>query len=446
MYSENAERMLHFDLRRRERRNRSRCRAAGAHRLCLARLPATCRAGLRYGFRAGGPYDIARGLRFNTSKLLLDPYARAISGDISWDDAVYDYQREKLGPHGAQSFGFLRERSNSVVVDSTFDWQGVESPRHSLADSVIYECHVKGATMLHPDVPEDLRGTYAGMGHPAMLDHLRSLGVSAVELLPVHHFIDEEFLVKKGLRNYWGYNTIGFFAPMGRYSASGDGGNQVREFKEMVRSLHSAGIEVFLDVVYNHTAEGGANGPTLSFRGLDNPTYYRRPPDRPDDYENFSGTGNTLNTQHPAVVGLVTDSLRYWVQEMHVDGFRFDLATSLGRDAGGFDTWSRLFTAIYQDPALRGVKLIAEPWDLGPGGYQVGRFPNNWSEWNDRFRNTTRSFWLGHQTTLGEFALRVAGSADSTTVPGAVHSPRSTSSLVTMGSIYRSCFLQPETQ
>ncbi len=374
--------------------------------------------GLRYGFRAYGPFELSRGLRFNASKLLLDPYARAISGDITWDDAVFDYQREH-GDHTVRNMAdSCTSVPRSIVVDSAFDWQGIEPPRHRLADTVIYEVHVGGATMLHPEVPENLRGTFAGLAHPVMLEHLHSLSVSAVELLPVHHFIDDEFLVEKGLKNYWGYNTIGFFAPMSRYSASGDAGGQVREFKEMVRSLHSIGIEVFLDVVYNHTAEGGKDGPTLSFRGLDNPTYYRRPLDRPADYENFSGTGNTFNTQHPAVVALVMDSLRYWVQEMHVDGFRFDLASSLGRDANGFDTWSRLFTAIYQDPVLREVKLIAEPWDLGPDGYELGRFPNNWSEWNDRFRDTARSFWLGHRVTLGEFALRLTGSSDLYDRPG----------------------------
>ncbi len=385
--------------------------------------------GLRYGFRAYGPFDLSRGLRFNASKLLMDPYARAISGDITWDDSVYDYQRSNIDHTVRNLADSCHSVPRSVVVDSSFDWQGIEPPRRSLADTVVYECHVKGTTKLHHGIPENLRGTYAGLAHPVMLEHFRALGITAVELLPVHHFLDDEFLVKRDLRNYWGYNTIGFFAPMGRYSSAGDDGAQVREFKEMVRGLHRAGIEVFLDVVYNHTAEGGKEGPTLSFRGLDNTTYYRRPQGRPDDYENFSGTGNTFNTQHPAVVALVTDSLRYWVEEMHVDGFRFDLATSLGRDADGFETWSRLFTAIYQDPVLRETKLIAEPWDLGPDGYAVGRFPNNWSEWNDRFRDTTRSFWLGHQATLGEFALRLTGSSDLYDRPG--RGPLSTINFVT---------------
>ncbi len=385
--------------------------------------------GLRYGYRADGPFDITRGLRFNVSKLLLDPYARAISGEMTWNESVYDYLRSP-GDHSVRNHtDSCASVPRSVVVDSAFDWQGIEPPRRSLADTIVYEAHVKGATKLHPGVPESLRGSYAGLAHPVMLEHFGSLGITAVELLPVQEFIDDEFLVDQQLVNYWGYNTIGFFAPMGRYAMSGDCGDQVREFKEMVRSLHGAGIEVFLDVVYNHTAEGGKEGPTLSFRGLDNPTYYRRPPDRPEDYENFSGTGNTFNTQHPAVVGLVTDSLRYWVEEMHVDGFRFDLATSLGRDAGEFDTWSRLFTAIYQDPVLRTVKLIAEPWDLGPDGYQLGGFPNNWSEWNDRIRNTTRSFWLGHSATLGEFALRLTGSSDIYDRPG--RGPLSTINYVT---------------
>ena len=373
--------------------------------------------GLRYGFRAYGPFDPSRGLRFNASKLLLDPYARAIAGDVSWNDTVYCHQRSgdpTMRDHEDSSASVPR----SIVIDPSFDWQGIEPPRHSLANTVIYECHVRGATKLHPDVPEALRGTYAGLGHPAMVEHLRSLGISAVELLPVQHFIDEAFLVAKGLRNYWGYNTIGFFAPMGRYASTGADGGQVGEFKEMIRSLHSAGIEVILDVVYNHTAEGDSAGPTLSFRGLDDLTYYRHPPGHLDLYENYSGTGNTFNTQHPAVVRLVMDSLRYWVQEMHVDGFRFDLATSLGRDADGFDSWSRLFTAIRQDPALQGIKLIAEPWDLGPGGYQLGRFPVGWSEWNDHFRDTSRSFWLGHQVRLGDFALRLTGSSELYDRPG----------------------------
>lgn len=385
--------------------------------------------GLHYGFRAYGPFDKSRGLRFNASKLLLDPYARAITGNIAWDDTVYDCQRSQGDPTMRDHEDSSGSVPHSIVVDPAFDWQGVESPNHTLANTVIYECHVKGATKLNPSVPENLRGTFAGLGHPAMLDHLRSLGISAVELMPIHHFIDDYFLVQKGLVNYWGYNTIGFFAPMGRYSSVGDGGGQVNEFKEMVRSLHSAGIEVILDVVYNHTAEGGKDGPTLLFRGLDNLTYYRHLPDHPGDYENFSGTGNTFNTQHPAVVRLVLDSLRYWAQEMHVDGFRFDLATSLGRDAGGFDTWSRLFTAIAQDPALQRTKLIAEPWDLGPGGYQVGRFPTRWSEWNDHFRDTIRSFWLGHQARVGEFALRLTGSSDLFDRPG--RGPLSTINYVT---------------
>lgn len=385
--------------------------------------------GLRYGFRARGPFEPDRGLRFDSSKLLLDPYARAITGSVTWNESVFDFDRV----HGDISIPNLQDSCGSVprsvVVDPTFDWEGVQPPGHPLASTIIYECHVKGATKLFLDVPPELRGTYAGLGHPAMVNHLVKLGITAVELLPVHHFVDDEFLVDRGLVNYWGYNSIGFFAPMGRYAAAGDGGGQVREFQEMVRSLHKAGIEVFLDVVYNHTAEGGRKGPTLSFRGLDNTTYYRSPKDSPGDYENFSGTGNTFNTQHPAVVRLVMDSLRYWVDVMHVDGFRFDLASSLGRDSNGFDPWSRLFTAIRQDPALQRVKLIAEPWDVGPDGYQVGHFPTGWSEWNDRFRDTARSFWLGHRSTLGEFALRLTGSADLYDRPG--RGPLSTVNFVT---------------
>jgi isoamylase len=357
--------------------------------------------GARYGFRVDGPFDPAAGIRCNPQKLLLDPYARAISGGVDWNPAVH-------GEDPGDSAPFV---PRSVVYESEFDWQGDVRPSRALADSIIYELHVKGFTRLHPDVPEELRGTYAGLAHPAALEHLTRLGVTAIELLPIHQFVHDEPLVARGLRNYWGYQSIGFFAPHNEYSASGDLGQQVDEFKAMVRAVHQAGLEVILDVVYNHTAEGGPDGPTLCFRGLDNPAYYRLQADR-SRYVDDTGCGNTVDVHQPMTLRLVMDSLRYWVQEMHVDGFRFDLAASLGRGSADFDPFSSFLETMGQDPVLSEVKLIAEPWDVGWGGYELGDFPPGWSEWNGRYRDTVRDFWRGADGTLGDLATRLSGSSD----------------------------------
>ncbi|MEM9606945.1 MAG: glycogen debranching protein GlgX [Actinomycetota bacterium] len=356
--------------------------------------------GQRYGYRVDGPWDPGAGHRCDPAKLLVDPYARAIDGEVRWDRALHD--------HGADSAPFAPK---SVVVSDVFDWGGVARPHHRLEDSLIYEVHVKGATALHPDVPPELRGTYGGVAHPAFVSHLRSLGVTAVELLPVHHFVHEQRLVDLGLRNYWGYDSLGWFAPHQDY-ARGDGPtDQVVEFKAMVRALHDAGIEVILDVVYNHTAEAGIDGPVLSWRGLDHAAHYRTVPGDPMRYDDVTGTGNTVLPGHPNVIRTVMDSLRYWVTEMGVDGFRFDLAMAMMRDHGPVDPGASLLDAIGQDPALAEVKLIAEPWDLGPDGYGVGRFPIGWSEWNGRFRDTVRDFWRGERV-LPDLASRLAGSSD----------------------------------
>jgi glycogen operon protein len=370
------------------------------------------RPGQCYGFRVHGPYEPAHGHRFNPAKLLLDPYAKAIAGTIRWSDALSGYvvghEDEDLVPDGRNSAGGMPK---CVVVESAFSW-GDDKPLHTPWNrTVIYECHVKGMTMRHPDVPEHLRGTYLGLATDPILDHLTRLGVTAVELLPVHHSASERMLVEKGLTNYWGYNTIGYFAPDVRY-ATGYLGQQVSEFKSMVKRFHRAGIEIILDVVYNHTAEGNHLGPTLCFRGIDNLAYYRVDPENPRYYMNYTGCGNTLNLQHSRTMQLVTDSLRYWVQEMHVDGFRFDLAPVLGRDAVGFNPFGKFFDVIRQDPVLSQVKLIAEPWDLGPDGYQAGRFPIGWSEWNGKYRDTARAFWRGDPAQVPELASRLAGSSD----------------------------------
>jgi glycogen operon protein len=347
-----------------------------------------------YGYRVHGPYEPEAGHRFNPNKLLLDPYARAHAGKLTWDPAVFGYRMESgddLTFDDRDSAAFVPK---CVVVDPNFDWRG-EPGRQAVPwdHTVIYETHVKGFTQLHPDVPQKLRGTYAGLGTPAAIKHIKSLGVTSVELLPIHTFIDDSQLLEKGLRNYWGYNSIGFFAPDPRYAA--DVPNSLREFKEMVARFHDAGLEVILDVVYNHTAEGNERGPTLSFKGIDNLSYYRLLPDQKRYYINDTGTGNTVNLSHPRVMQMVTDSLRYWVQEMHVDGFRFDLGTILAREPHGFDEQSGFLKACGQDPTLEAVKLIAEPWDCGPGGYQVGGFPPGWAEWNDKFRDVVRDFWRG---------------------------------------------------
>ncbi len=372
-------------------------------------------AGQAYGFRAQGPYDPAQGIRCNPAKLLLDPYARAVSGTVANNPDVLGY----LGgnPDTPSDADSAPDVPRSLVVDpSAYGWRDSGPLRRPYADTVIYEVHVKGFTMQHPDVPPALRGTYAGLGHEAAVGHLKDLGVTAVELLPVHEFVPEGPLVGRGLTNYWGYNTIGFFAPSQKYSAevrAGRPGGQVDEFKAMVDALHAAGLEVILDVVFNHSAEGNELGPTLCFRGLDNPAYYRLDDGDPRHYFDTTGTGNSLNTGHPRTLQLIMDSLRYWLTEMHVDGFRFDLAATLARQGGGFDTTSAFFDLVSQDPVVSGAKLIAEPWDVGQiDSYDLGRFPPLWSEWNGRYRDSMRDFWRSHPIGLGEFATRFAGSSD----------------------------------
>jgi isoamylase len=369
------------------------------------------RPGQRYGFRVHGPWNPSQAQRCNPAKLLVDPYAKSISGDIEWNDAVFPYP---LGGDDLQR----DERDSavyvpkSVVIDDSFEWGGDRAPGRKLHETVIYEVHVKGFSSLRQEIPKHLRGTYAGLAHPASLDHLTSLGVTAVELLPVHQFVHEKHLIDKGLRNYWGYHSYGFFAPHNQYAAADNPMEVVHEFKGMVKLLHEAGLEVILDVVYNHTGEGNHLGPMLSFKGLDNAAYYRTAEEDPRYYVDYTGTGNTLNMRHPHVLQLIMDSLRYWVREMHVDGFRFDLASTLARELYDVDRLSAFFDVVHQDPTLEGVKLIAEPWDLGSGGYQVGNFPVRWCEWNGKYRDTVRDYWRGEDQTLGEFANRFTGSAD----------------------------------
>jgi glycogen operon protein len=370
--------------------------------------------GARYGFRVHGPYDPGRGHRFNPAKLVIDPYAMAIEGGVDWDAArVLPYR-----PGGEDDGGLPPDTEDdaaaipkSVVIDPAFDWEGDRLLRTPWHETVIYEVHVKGFTRLHPGVREDLRGTYAGLASEQAIAYLELLGVTAVELLPIHHIIDEAFLHEKGLTNYWGYSSIGYLAPNAAYAATGRRGEQVREFKGMVKALHRAGIEVILDVVYNHTAEGDHHGPMLSFRGIDNASYYRLEPSDKRRYVDFTGTGNSLNPVHPSVLRMIMDSLRYWVNECHVDGFRFDLASALAREFYDVDRLSAFFDVIHQDPVLSQVKMIAEPWDLGPGGYQVGNFPVQWTEWNDQYRDTMRDFWRS-QTNAAAFASRFTGSSD----------------------------------
>ena len=369
--------------------------------------------GQAYGYRVHGPYEPQKGLRFNPSKLLLDPYARAVAGSLNWKGPIFGY---RLGDDAAD-LSFSDEDDahavpKGIVIDESFEWEDDARPDRPLNESVIYEVHVKGFTKLHPDVPEELRGTYAGLAHPAAVKHLTELGITAVELLPVHEFVDEGHLVDKGLVNYWGYNSLSFFAPAARYASSPGRGEHVREFKEMVKALHRAGIEVILDVVYNHTAEGSELGPTLSLRGIDNTTYYKLVPDQPRYYMNYTGTGNSLNARNPQVLKLIMDSLRYWVTEMHVDGFRFDLASTLAREQHHVIRLSSFFDAIHQDPVLSRVKLIAEPWDIGEGGYQVGEFPILWAEWNDKYRDTVRRYWRGDIGGMAELGYRLTGSSD----------------------------------
>ncbi len=366
--------------------------------------------GQRYGYRVHGPHDPRRGLRCNPNKLLLDPYAKAIDGEFDWQQSLFGYDFGR--PDSRNDEDSAAAMPKCVVINPFFDWGADRSPHREYAGSVIYEAHVKGLTQTHPDIPDSIRGTYSAIAHPVIIGHLRTLGATAIELMPVHHFANDAVLVERGLSNYWGYNTIGFFAPDGRYASSTTPGGQVQEFKAMVRALHEAGIEVILDVVYNHTAEGNHLGPTLSFRGIDNPAYYRLVDDDRRYYTDYTGTGNSLNVGHPHSLQLIMDSLRYWVSEMHVDGFRFDLAASLAREFYDVDRLSAFFELVQQDPTVSQVKLIAEPWDVGPGGYQVGNFPPQWTEWNGKFRDTVRDFWRGEDARLGEFAYRISGSAD----------------------------------
>ncbi len=367
------------------------------------------RPGILYGYRVHGPYDPLKGHRFNPHKLLIEPYAKHLQGPLTWSDAHFGY---RLG-HAKDDLSFDRRDSAAGtpkcrVIDPAFSWADDRPPRVPWHDTVIYEAHVRGLTMRHPQVPQQLRGTYAGIATAPVVEHLLRLGITTLELMPVHAYVDDRHLLEAGLRNYWGYNTIGFFAPELRYSATG----RISEFKTMVKTLHSAGIEVILDVVYNHTAEGNQLGPTLSFRGIDNTSYYRLTPDNPRFYLDFTGTGNTLNLQHPRVLQLLMDSLRYWALEMHVDGFRFDLASALARELFDVDRLGSFFDTIGQDPVLSQVKLIAEPWDIGSGGYQVGNFPPGWNEWNDKYRNTMRAYWKGDGGLIGDFARRFTGSSD----------------------------------
>ncbi|CAA9377715.1 MAG: GH13_11 / GH13 / GH13_13 / GH13_10 / CBM 48 / GH13_37 / GH13_36 / GH13_14 / GH13_32 [uncultured Nocardioides sp.] len=365
--------------------------------------------GQRYGYRVHGPWDPSTGQRCNPAKLLLDPYAKATVGEMDWDQSLFSYD---FGyPDSRNDDDSLDHMMLGVVVNPFFDWADDRRLRTPYNETFIYEAHVKGLTELHPEVPEELRGTYSGVAHPAVIEHLTKLGVTAIELMPVHQFVQDDALVQKGLRNYWGYNTIGFFAPQASYAANGDHGQQVQEFKSMVKELHAAGIEVILDVVYNHTAEGNHLGPTLSMKGIDNAAYYRLVEDDQQYYMDYTGTGNTLNVRHPHSLQLIMDSLRYWVTEMHVDGFRFDLASALAREFYDVDRLATFFELVQQDPVVSQVKLIAEPWDVGPGGYQVGNFPPQWTEWNGAYRDTVRDFWRG-EPALGEFASRVAGSSD----------------------------------
>jgi isoamylase len=368
--------------------------------------------GQRYGFRVHGPWNPDAGQRCNPSKLLLDPYAKAVEGEVQWNEAVFPYHfgEPDTSRNDLDSGPFMPK---CVVTNPFFDWGNDRPPRVPMHESVIYEVHVKGFTRRHPGIPEELRGTYAGLTHPAAISHLKRLGVTAVELLPVHQFVQDNLLLERGLRNYWGYNSIAYLAPHNEYAAAGSGtGQQVQEFKQMVKVLHQEGIEVILDVVYNHTAEGNHLGPVLSFKGIDNTAYYRVVPDNPRYYMDYTGTGNSLNMRHPHVLQMIMDSLRYWVLEMHVDGFRFDLAATLARELHDVDRLSAFFDIIQQDPVISQVKLIAEPWDVGQGGYQVGNFPPLWSEWNGKYRDQVRDYWRGIDGTLDEFASRLTGSSD----------------------------------
>ncbi|MVN93097.1 glycogen debranching protein GlgX [Mucilaginibacter aquatilis] len=382
-----------------------------SHHIWHAYVP-HLKPGQLYGYRIHGPYEPQNGLRFNPNKLLIDPYAKAISGTIDWHDSLFAYDvysdEKDLSFSETDSAPFIPK---SVVVSSKFDWEDDCPPATPYHSTIIYETHVKGFTKLHPEIPEEIRGSYAALGHPVTIEYLKKLGITAIELMPVHHFVADRHLVENGLTNYWGYNTIGYFAPDARYASAGKQGEQVTEFKQMVKELHKAGIEVILDVVYNHTAEGNELGPTLSFKGIDNEGYYRLTEDK-RHYMDYTGTGNTLNAYLPNVLRLIMDSLRYWITEMHVDGFRFDLASTLARELHEVNRLSAFFDIIHQDPIISQVKLIAEPWDVGEGGYQVGKFPQGWGEWNGKYRDCVRDYWRGEHSTLAEFASRFTGSAD----------------------------------
>ena len=369
--------------------------------------------GQRYGYRVYGPYDPNRGLRCNPNKLLLDPYAYAIEGNIDSDESLFSYWFKSPNDNTAMNtLDSAGHTMKSVVVNPYFDWGADRHPNIPYHDSVIYEAHVRGMTNLNLDVPPDIRGTYAGLAYPTVIEYLKNLGVTTIELMPIHQYVNDTFLQEKGLSNYWGYNTIGFFAPHNAYSSSGQRGEQVNEFKSMVKAYHNAGMEVILDVVYNHTAEGNDRGPTLSFKGIDNQAYYRLVDGDPQHYFDTTGTGNSLLMRSPRALQVITDSLRYWVTEMHVDGFRFDLAATLARQFHDVDKLSAFFDIVEQDPVISQVKLIAEPWDIGSGGYQVGGFPSSWSEWNGRYRDCVRDFWRSQPSTLPEFASRLMGSSD----------------------------------
>ena len=368
--------------------------------------------GQRYGFRVEGPWEPEKGLRFNAAKLLVDPYAKALTGEVNWKEPIFPYDVQSGDPRKRCDLDSAAGVPKGIVIDGHFDWGDDCPPQIPIADSIIYEMNVRGFSMLNPEIPEALRGTYAGLAHESSIAYLKKLGITAVELMPVHYFIDEGHLVDRGLRNYWGYNTLGYFAPMTRYSSSGTESQPVAEFKGMVKRLHQEGIEVILDVVYNHTCEGNQMGPMLSWKGVDNTTYYRTMADKPEFYMDYTGTGNTLNMYHPQVLKMVMDSLRYWVSEMHVDGFRFDLASTLARELHDVNKLSAFFDTIHQDPTIADVKLIAEPWDVGEGGYQVGNFPVLWAEWNGKYRDTVRRFWKGDSGQLSDFAYRITGSSD----------------------------------
>src|SRR5579884_3669072 len=413
LFSENAEKveLCLFDDPRAEETQRLELIEQTAH-VWHAFLPGVHR-GQIYGYRVHGPYDPERGLRFNPNKLLIDPYAKALAGKVNWKEPIFPY------PLGNGDADLAMDASDSargmpkcVVVNPYFDWDTDRPPKTPLSESILYEVHVKGFTQCHPEVPEELRGTYAGLASRAAVEYLKKLGITAVELMPVHDFLDDKILVDRGLRNYWGYNTTNFFSPDARYSSSGDTGGQVAEFKAMVKTLHREGIEVILDVVYNHTSEGNHLGPMLSFRGIDNPTYYRLAPGNPRYYMDYTGTGNSLNMRHPQVLKLIMDNLRYWILEMHVDGFRFDLAATLARELHDVDRLSAFFDIIHQDPVIPQVKLIAEPWDVGEGGYQVGKFPVLWAEWNGKYRDTVRRYWKGDEGQLSDLGYRLTGSSD----------------------------------